>query len=86
MERDFSELLQFSAPPGGLAVWTEWRKDVNLLKLSKACLKRDLHLPQTLLFQTGLISGVRFGFGNLNPPEITMAMDILKESVRELGL
>lgn len=85
LEHDFSDLLQFSAPPGGLAVWTEWRKDINLLKVSKACLKKELHLPQTLLFQTGTISGVRFGFGNLNSMEINMAIDILKESVNNVS-
>ncbi len=84
LEQDYNDLLMFSSPPGGLAVWTEWRKDVNLLKLSKACLKKDLYLPQTLLFQTGIISGIRFGFGNLNRQEIEKALDLLKESVREV--
>jgi GntR family transcriptional regulator/MocR family aminotransferase len=48
-----SDYLTFKSPPGGLAFWTEWRKDINLMRVSKACLKRNLHLPQTLLFQTG---------------------------------
>ena len=81
---DFSQYLKFSSPPGGLAVWTEWHKDINLLKLSKACLKKELHLPQTLLFQTGAVSGIRLGFGNLNTVEIDTAMEILQESILEI--
>jgi GntR family transcriptional regulator/MocR family aminotransferase len=79
LEQEFKDLLTFDVPPGGLAVWTKWRDDINLLKVSKSCLKRDLHLPHTLLFQTGTLSAVRLGFGNLNEVEIENSLEILKE-------
>jgi GntR family transcriptional regulator/MocR family aminotransferase len=75
----FDNRVAHQVPPGGLAVWTEWRKDINLLKVSRACLKHNLHLPQTLLFQTGKLSAVRLGFGNLNEAEMTKAIEILSE-------
>lgn len=81
LAENVSQRIQFQPPPGGLAVWTEWSNEVNLLRLSKECLKRDLHLPQTLLFQTGKLSAIRLGFGNLNIPEIETAMEILTEAM-----
>ncbi|WP_138480347.1 MocR-like pyridoxine biosynthesis transcription factor PdxR [Dyadobacter bucti] len=78
---DFSQYLSFKSPPGGLAIWTEWRKDINLMRVSKACLKQNLHLPQTLLFQTGQLSAMRLGFGNLNEQELKESVGILKNVI-----
>jgi GntR family transcriptional regulator/MocR family aminotransferase len=84
LQNGFGDYLNFSVPPGGLAVWTEWNKNINLLRLSKECLHQELHLPQTLLFQTGQLSAVRLGFGNLNEDEIGRAMGVLAEAVRSV--
>jgi GntR family transcriptional regulator/MocR family aminotransferase len=81
LTNEFGDYVDHTLPPGGLAVWTEWRKDINLMKVSRECLKRDLHLPQTLLFQTGKQSAVRLGFGNMNREEMIRSMEILKASV-----
>lgn len=81
LENEFGDYCTYKLPPGGLAVWTEWETNINLLKVSRECLKRDLYLPQTLLFQTGKLSAVRIGFGNLNEMEIGKSMGILKEAV-----
>ena len=81
LNEEFEGILSHHKPPGGLAVWTEWRKDINLMKVSRECLRRDLHLPQSLLFQTGQLSGMRLGFGNLNEMEIGRALRVLREAV-----
>ncbi len=82
LQSEFQEYLDFHIPPGGLAVWTEWRRDINLLRVSRECLKRELHLPQTLLFQTEKLSAMRLGFGNLNEEEIDRSLETLHQSVR----
>ncbi|MCE6992852.1 PLP-dependent aminotransferase family protein [Dyadobacter sp. CY323] len=81
LKQHLSEYLTFRSPPGGLAIWTEWRKDINLMRISKACLKQNLHLPQTLLFQTGQLSAMRLGFGNLDEDELSESILILKNVV-----
>lgn len=83
LQSEFSAYLDFGVPPGGLAVWTEWRRDVNLLRVSKECLKQEVHLPQTLLFQTGKLSAMRLGFGNLNESEAEKALEVLKLAVEQ---
>lgn len=84
LNSEFQEDVSFSKPPGGLAVWTEWKTNINLMKVSKECLKSNLHLPLTLLFQTGKLSAIRLGFGNLNELEIKESMEILGKAVRTL--
>lgn len=81
LETEFKDHCTYILPPGGLAVWTEWKTNFNLLKVSRECLKKSLYLPQTLLFQTEKLSAVRIGFGNLNEAEIKRSVEILKESV-----
>jgi GntR family transcriptional regulator/MocR family aminotransferase len=83
LENHLSEYLTFKSPPGGLAFWTEWRRDINLMRVSKGCLKQNLHLPQTLLFQTGKLSAVRLGFGNMNDEEMTEAIAILTDVLQK---
>jgi GntR family transcriptional regulator/MocR family aminotransferase len=80
-----SEFLSFKSPPGGLAIWTEWRRDVNLMRVSKACLKHNLHLPQTLLFQTGQLSAMRLGFGNMDTNELSESIHILQKVLETDG-
>ncbi|TLU98248.1 MocR-like pyridoxine biosynthesis transcription factor PdxR [Dyadobacter luticola] len=84
LQTHFADYLTFKAPPGGLAIWTEWRKDINLMRVSKACLKQGLHLPQTLLFQTGQLSAMRLGFGNMDESELQESMLILKNVLEKI--
>lgn len=77
----FGESLRFKAPSGGLAVWMEWTKPVNLLRSSQNCLTKGLSIPQTLLFQTEKLSAMRLGFGNLNEKEIRESLKILANAI-----
>jgi GntR family transcriptional regulator/MocR family aminotransferase len=83
LETELGSCLSFKAPPGGLAIWTEWRRDINLMRVSKECLRENLHLPQTLLFQTGRLSAMRLGFGNLDEKELREATSILKTALEK---
>lgn len=73
------ELVSFSAPPGGLAIWTQWDAKLNLMRISKECALRGLYLPQTLLYQTGSVTAMRLGFGNLSVEEMTRSVQLLAE-------
>ncbi|WP_158799596.1 PLP-dependent aminotransferase family protein [Pedobacter sp. L105] len=75
--------LSFISPPGGLSVWTKWNPQLNLMRISKNCLKHNLHLPQELLYQTDNFTAMRLGFGNLSPAELEEAVAILTSAVKE---
>jgi len=80
LREHFGEELHFTAPPGGLAVWMEWQKPVNLLRIARNCRQMGLHLPETLLFQTRRLTATRLGFGNLDEEEISAALKILRQA------
>jgi GntR family transcriptional regulator/MocR family aminotransferase len=81
LSTQFEGIVQYRKPNGGLAIWTEWGKEINLLKLSRNCQKKNLYLPQTLLFQNEQVRAIRLGFGNMTESEMGQAISILKESI-----
>jgi GntR family transcriptional regulator/MocR family aminotransferase len=83
LQEELGEELSFTSPPGGLSVWTKWNPKLNLMRISKNCLKRNLHLPQELLYQTGNSTAMRLGFGNLTEQELAESVNILRQAVSE---
>lgn len=77
--------LDFNKPSGGLAIWTTWRQEVNLSKLSHACARHDLYIPRYLLYQSRTQSGIRLGFGSMDEDELDEAISIVVRSVQEIG-
>lgn len=76
------EYIDFKIPSGGLAIWTEWKVPVNLMKLSRKCIQDNLFIPKTLLYQNRNLTAMRLGFGNLNFNEMEKAIEILSENVK----
>lgn len=83
LNKHLSDLVSFSAPPGGLAIWTKWDPKLNLMRISKECALEGLDLPQTLLYQTDNLTAMRLGFGNLSVEEITKSIQILADVARK---
>lgn len=83
LQQHLGEELSFFSPPGGLSVWTKWNPKLNLMRISKNCLKRNLHLPQELLYQTDSFTAMRLGFGNMTQSEQEEAVNILSLAVKE---
>ncbi|MEG0187985.1 MAG: PLP-dependent aminotransferase family protein, partial [Algoriella sp.] len=61
----FKNQLSFTLPKGGLAVWINWNIPINLMQLKTDAEKYDLHIPQTILYQTHDTIGMRLGFAHL---------------------
>ncbi|WP_257667975.1 aminotransferase-like domain-containing protein [Parapedobacter tibetensis] len=69
--------VDFSLPSGGLAIWTKWPRDLNLMQLQKACSQQGLYLPRFLLYQSKEHCAIRFGFGSFTAEELTEAIGII---------
>lgn len=80
LAKELGDRLDFEIPSGGLAIWTNWNKDINLLKLSKLCNKEGLYIPPYLLYQNEKNSGFRIGFGSMNSDELMDMVTILKRA------
>lgn len=73
--------LDFDVPTGGLAIWTRWSNQCNLMQFRKACAARDLFLPRYLLYQSAQYAGIRLGFGSLSTDELTEAVGLMEEAI-----
>lgn len=84
IDQHFKDLITYQKPKGGLALWTEWHMPINLLKLSKECLKYNLHIPTNILYQNKDISAMRIGFGHMTESEMDTCMNIIKERIESM--
>lgn len=82
LKNHLDDLVSFSAPPGGLAIWTKWDPKLNLMRVSRECGLRGLDLPQTLLYQNDSLTAMRLGFGNLSVEEMTRSIQLLAEAAK----
>lgn len=79
-----SGVLKLDVPTGGLAVWTEWDKGINLFSLSKKCQEHDLFIPKTLLYQNKHTSGIRIGFGKMSEEEMQNSIRIMATALKKV--
>jgi GntR family transcriptional regulator/MocR family aminotransferase len=70
--------VQLAKPSGGLAVWTKWDPQVNLMHLSKLCAQNNLFIPRSLLYQDKDKAAMRLGFGHLSFSEMDASIQILR--------
>lgn len=74
--------VDFAVPNGGLALWTTWPSDLNLMQVARVCAQHELDLPRYLLYQSKKQCGIRLGFGSLNLDELTETVDILTRALQ----
>jgi GntR family transcriptional regulator/MocR family aminotransferase len=79
----FTNEIVFKVPQGGLAVWTVFDTDIDLVKLSDNALKNGLYIDNGLFYKNELfsINGLRMGFASLDEKEMSKAFSILKKVI-----
>ncbi len=80
----FGDTIQLTVPSGGLAVWVEWKKKINLMQVAKICLKNQLFIPKNILYQNRKITAMRIGFGHLTESEMEKCLHILAKAIDKL--
>ncbi|WP_313361088.1 PLP-dependent aminotransferase family protein [Empedobacter sp.] len=81
LKTELNDLISFTNPNGGLAVWINFNQPINLMELKRNCAKNELFIPQTILYQTQHQTGIRLGFAHLNFEEIDEVVSILKQEI-----
>jgi GntR family transcriptional regulator/MocR family aminotransferase len=84
LKSDFKDVINFTTPEGGLAVWSEFDKKINLIKMSEDALKKGLYIDNGNFYKNESFStnGLRMGFASLDENEIEQALGILKKIVQ----
>ena len=81
LKENLNGYVNFTLPSGGLAIWTEWSTDLNLMQFQKSCAKRDLYLPRYLFYQSKKQSAIRMGFGSLTHEELSEVVAIMADAL-----
>lgn len=78
---DFSHVISFKVPEGGLAVWSNFDDKIDLLKLSENALKKGLHIGNGNFYKNESFSAnaLRMGFASLDENEMEKALGMLKK-------
>ena len=81
LQADFSDALAFNMPEGGLAVWAQFDRKINLIKLAERALKQELLIDDGNFYRNESFSanGLRLGFASLREEEIITALKKLKQ-------
>lgn len=83
LERDFSSVLTFEPPSGGLAVWARVSDGVDLNTWHQRALSLGLYFRRGEIFYGGNSQEphVRLGFGRLDESELHQALTLLRRAL-----
>lgn len=84
LKSDFDDRISFRIPEGGLAVWSEFDKKIDLIKMSADALKKGLYMGNGAFYKNESFdtNALRMGFASLGESEMTKALGILKKVVQ----
>jgi GntR family transcriptional regulator/MocR family aminotransferase len=84
LKSDFTDTIDFCIPEGGLAVWANFDKRVDLIKMSEAASKKGLSIGNGNFYknESFFTNALRMGFASLKENEIVEALGVLKKLVR----
>jgi GntR family transcriptional regulator/MocR family aminotransferase len=73
--------VNFSIPDGGMTVWTEFDRSINLERLSQRAYNKGLYISDGIIHQypTYNKNGIRLGFASSSLNDLTKSVEILKE-------
>jgi GntR family transcriptional regulator/MocR family aminotransferase len=83
LQAEFKGKIDFKIPEGGLAVWSQFNKEINLIKMSQDASKNGLSISNGNFYKNEFFTpnAVRMGFASLNENEIEKALGILKNTI-----
>jgi GntR family transcriptional regulator/MocR family aminotransferase len=81
LKTDFKDEIEFRIPEGGLAVWANFDKKIDLVKMSENASKKGLYIDNGNFYKSEsfLTNGMRLGFASLEENEMIEALGILKK-------
>jgi GntR family transcriptional regulator/MocR family aminotransferase len=81
LKSDFNDVIEFKVPEGGLAVWANFDKKIDLVKMSGDASKKRLYIDDGNFYKNEIFSsnGLRMGFASLEENEMVEALGILKK-------
>lgn len=79
LQERMSSQISFQIPEGGMAVWANFDRRIDLAKTTEKAFKNNLYLNAGVVTKTS--NAVRLGFASSNIKELDQCVDILKRSI-----
>jgi GntR family transcriptional regulator/MocR family aminotransferase len=81
LKSDFKDEIEFRIPEGGLAVWSTFDTNIDLIKMSEDSSKKGLYIDNGNFYknESFFTNGMRMGFASLDENEMVEALRILKK-------
>lgn len=83
LKSNFSIVIDFKIPEGGMAVWSVFDHTVSLPKLSLEVAKKGLKIADGSFYNNEVFTpdGLRLGFASLNETEIVKSFELLRSVI-----
>lgn len=83
LQADFDEEIEFAVPEGGMAVWSNFDKTIDLVRMSEKALKNGLYIGNGNFYknESFAANAMRLGFASLEEKEMVKALGLLKKSL-----
>ena len=84
LNNELGKYAEFSIPDGGMAVWTKFDSGIDLVRLARKALTKDLSFSNGLIHQhiPGASLATRLGFASSTEQELTESVGIISEILR----
>ncbi|MEL6561761.1 MAG: PLP-dependent aminotransferase family protein [Bacteroidota bacterium] len=81
LTEELSDFIDFQKPEGGMAIWVQFREDVDIRQTLNYCRDRGLDISDPDFYNTTGNHQLRLGFAMMNEQEIKEGFSILKDSI-----
>lgn len=80
LQSELGDVTNFSVPDGGMTVWTEFEKSINLERLAPKAYSKGLYFSDGKMhkYPTFNANGIRLGFASSTKEDLTKSVEILK--------
>ncbi|WP_435138517.1 PLP-dependent aminotransferase family protein [Formosa sp. A9] len=83
LESELKPHIKFKIPDGGMTVWTEFDKSVNLPELSKKAYQEGLYISDGILHNSSTYNknAIRLGFASSTESELSQSVEIMQNLI-----
>ena len=87
LEQELGDIVSFTKPQGGLALWTKFREDYPLTVIAAQAARNGLVINDGRMYDVDdqRFNALRIGFASMNEKELEEAVSILKRTIGSIN-
>ena len=85
LEKKYADIADWNNPAGGFFVWLRLKKDISMLALFEACLRKNILINPGSIYEDGPSDHIRLSYAYPSLSELTTGLTQLADIIRNLG-